>query len=62
MITQYPVTKEEQEQEEVTAANLVNSITYISTYCHNLQSCNKCTIKEWCKNRKKKCPEEWTNN
>lgn len=50
----------EQEQEEITAANLFTSITYISRYCHNLQSCNKCLIKKWCKEKRKKCPEEWT--
>ena len=38
------------------------SIRYISWYCHMFQSCNKCTIKEWCKNKKNKCPEEWVNN
>lgn len=38
------------------------SIKYISWYCHMFQSCNKCVIKEWCKNKKKKCPEEWSNN
>lgn len=50
----------EQKQEEIKAADLVKSITYISRYCHDLQSCNKCLIKKWCKEKRKKCPEEWT--
>lgn len=37
----------------------VKSIKYISWYCHNFQSCSKCGIKEWCKERRKHCPEEW---
>lgn len=46
--------------QEIQAINLVASISYISRYCHNLQSCNKCLIKKWCKEKRKKCPEEWT--
>ena len=50
----------EQEKKEITSTNLVNSIYYISQYCHELQSCNKCLIKKWCKEKRKKCPEDWS--
>lgn len=46
--------------QEIQAVNLVASISYISRYCHSLQSCNNCIIKQWCKEKRKKCPEEWT--
>lgn len=39
---------------------LHHSIETISHYCHSLQSCDKCLIKEWCKEQRKKCPpEDW---
>lgn len=47
--------------QEIQAVNLVASISYISRYCHGLQSCNNCIIKQWCKEQRKKCPEEWRN-
>ena len=47
--------------QEIQAVNLVASISYISRYCHSRQSCDKCLIKSWCKEQRKKCPEEWRN-
>ena len=38
---------------------LHHSIEAISHYCHSRQSCDKCLIKSWCKEQRKKCPEEW---
>lgn len=38
---------------------LTHSIEVISHYCHSRQSCDKCLIKSWCKEKRKKCPEEW---
>lgn len=40
---------------------LASCIEAISHYCHSRQACNKCKIREWCKNYKNKCPEEWRN-
>ena len=38
---------------------LSSCIEAISHYCHSRQACNKCKIKEWCKQYRNKCPEEW---
>ena len=31
----------------------------ISDYCRSNHSCTKCLIKEWCKDKRKQCPDEW---
>ena len=52
--------KKDNDLQDTQGANLIISIYYISRYCHSLQSCNNCIIKKWCKESRKKCPEEWT--
>ena len=59
------ISKEDQENWEKISdlhkalENLYYCIYCISDYCKSNQSCTKCLIKEWCKEKRKQCPEEW---
>lgn len=40
---------------------LYSFIVFLAEFCHNRQTCNGCILKNWCKNFRNKCPEEWRN-
>lgn len=50
---------EDRTRELLYIRNLYYCIDSISDYCKRNQSCTKCLIKEWCKEKRKQCPEEW---